>query len=49
MVGISLADITALDADGLRQPEVMLTDDVAIGNDAVILLPVPLSQDKTAF
>ena len=46
MVGISLADITALDADGLRQPEVMLTDDVAIGNDAVILLPVSLSQAR---
>ena len=36
MVGISLADIAALNADGLRQPEVMLTDDIAIGNNAVI-------------
>lgn len=51
MVGISLADITALDADGLRQPEVMLTDDVAIRNNAVILFPIPLSQarDTTAI
>ena len=44
MVGISLADIAALNADGLRQPEVMLTDDIAIGNNAVILFPVPLGQ-----
>ena len=44
MVGISLADIAALNADGLRQPEVMLTDDVAIRNNAVILFPIPLSQ-----
>lgn len=44
MVGISLADIAALNADGLWQPEVMLTDDVAIRNNAVILFPIPLSQ-----
>ena len=44
MVGISLADITALDADGLRQPEVMLTDDVAIRHNAIIPFPVPLGQ-----
>lgn len=46
MVGISLADIAALNADGLRQPEVMLTDDIAIGNNAVILFPVPLRSGR---
>lgn len=44
MVGICLADIAALNADGFRQAEIVLTDNIAVRNNAVVLLAIALGQ-----